>query len=331
MPVSTLNAACWDSSLPRSQVNDRRSCSGSVRHRRRERVLHRDRAVAGERGAVLRARDDAVAVLAWQVDQHREPGRALDQRADRGALQADEQVAFPVPGDGSVLGLGGPFADHHLGRDVRPGLLAGPGPRDPQRPPGAQAGDQLALQRAAALDVERLVDRLVADPHGLIIGEVDPEPVRDLLRAPPLHPPAIPTVGLVAALPRRALRADGSTIRRPDDAGEPVLHVVAEPLVAWPAWRPSVAGHAARRATARSTPCTRAATSASTRCGAAPARSSTGSDRAAGRSPAHRDPAPARARCPHARRTTGSGPTRVGGQTRVHAASVTEPPEPNRG
>ena len=30
MPVSTLNAACGDSSLPRSQVNDRRSCSGSV-------------------------------------------------------------------------------------------------------------------------------------------------------------------------------------------------------------------------------------------------------------------------------------------------------------
>ncbi len=29
MPVSTLNAACADSSLPRSQVSDRRSCSGS--------------------------------------------------------------------------------------------------------------------------------------------------------------------------------------------------------------------------------------------------------------------------------------------------------------
>ena len=30
MPVSTLNWACADISLPRSQVNDRRSCSGSV-------------------------------------------------------------------------------------------------------------------------------------------------------------------------------------------------------------------------------------------------------------------------------------------------------------
>src|SRR3954453_11783739 len=30
IPVSTLNWACADSSLPRSQVTDRRSCSGSV-------------------------------------------------------------------------------------------------------------------------------------------------------------------------------------------------------------------------------------------------------------------------------------------------------------
>src|SRR4029450_5107666 len=30
MPVSTLNAVCADSSLPRSHVNDRRSCLGSV-------------------------------------------------------------------------------------------------------------------------------------------------------------------------------------------------------------------------------------------------------------------------------------------------------------
>ena len=31
-------------------------------------------------------------------------------------------------------------------------------------------------QRATALHVERLIDRLVADPHRLIIGEVDPQP-----------------------------------------------------------------------------------------------------------------------------------------------------------
>ena len=30
MPVEAVNAACAESSLPRSQVKDRRSCSGSV-------------------------------------------------------------------------------------------------------------------------------------------------------------------------------------------------------------------------------------------------------------------------------------------------------------
>ena len=217
--------------------------------------------------------------------------RALDQRADRGALEPDEQVAFPVAGHGPVVGLGGPFADHHLGRDVRPGLLAGPGPGNPQRPSGAQARDQLALERAAALHVEGLVDRLVADPHGLIIGEVDPQPARDLLRAPALHPAAIPAMRLV---PARSTSAPAARqLDRRDRAPHPTSRsctYVAQPLVRDQLRRSSVGGHDARRATARSMPCTRAATSASTRCGAAPARSSTGCDPAAARSPAHRRP-----------------------------------------
>jgi len=36
------------------------------------------------------------------------------------------------------VGVGGPLADHHRGRDVRPGLLAGTGARHPQRPSRAQ-------------------------------------------------------------------------------------------------------------------------------------------------------------------------------------------------
>ena len=44
--------------------------------------------------------------------------------------------------------------------------------RPAQRPAGAQARGQLPAQLAPALDVERLVDRLVADPHLLIVGEV---------------------------------------------------------------------------------------------------------------------------------------------------------------
>ena len=123
------------SSLPRSQVSDRRSCSGSVVIVAASAFFIVIGAVAGQRRARSSSRGiDAVAVLAGQVDQHREPGGALDQRADRGAFQPDDQVAFPVPGDGAVLGLGGPLADHHLGRDVRPGLAAARGRGEPAAP-----------------------------------------------------------------------------------------------------------------------------------------------------------------------------------------------------
>ena len=44
-------------------------------------------------------------------------------------------------------------------------------PRHPQGASRAQARRQLALQRAPALDVERLVDRLVADAHRLVRNE----------------------------------------------------------------------------------------------------------------------------------------------------------------
>ena len=118
------------------------------------------------------------------------------------------QIALPVAGHGPVVGLGRALADHHLGGDVAAGPLAGSGPRDPQRPPGAQTGDQLALERTAALHVERLVDRLMGDPHRLIIGEVDRQPVGDLLRAPRRRPPPILAARLVAALPRRHRRPE---------------------------------------------------------------------------------------------------------------------------
>src|SRR5215217_9744943 len=48
--------------------------------------------------------------------------------------------------------------------------------RLPQRPSGAQMPGQLAFQRAAALDVERLVDRLVRHPHLRIAGELLAQP-----------------------------------------------------------------------------------------------------------------------------------------------------------
>jgi len=99
---------------------------GQCADRGRESVLHRDRAVAGKSGPVLGPSDDAVAVLAWQVDQHREPSGALDQRPDRGTFQPDDQVSFPMARHRPVFGLGRALADHHLGRDMRPRFAFGP-------------------------------------------------------------------------------------------------------------------------------------------------------------------------------------------------------------
>lgn len=109
------------------------------------------------------------------------------------------------PGHGPVFCLGWSLADHHLGGDVCPDLLAWPGLGDAKRPSGAQAGHQLSLERTAALDVQGLVDRLVTDPHGLIIRQIDGEPLGDWLGAPGLHPARRPARwGLFFPVPPRA-------------------------------------------------------------------------------------------------------------------------------
>src|SRR6266542_4588730 len=148
--------------------------------------------MAGQRGPVL-GPGSAVAVHARQVQQHREPGGALDQGADRGTVQSEDEVALPVPRHGAVVGLGGTLADHDRWGGE---LLATPtsaGPWHTERTAAAQACGQLAAQRPAALHIQRLVDRLVRDPHRPIMGEVDPEPVGDLLRAPRAGPAPVLT------------------------------------------------------------------------------------------------------------------------------------------
>src|SRR6266852_2300835 len=119
-----------------------------------------------------------------QVQQQHEPGRALDQGADRrGVARAHDQVAFPVPGHRPVRDLGGPLADHHHVLDPAAplaGLPAGPA----QRPPRPQARRQLPAQRPPALHVDRLVDRLVRHPHLRLVRELRSQHHADLLRRP---------------------------------------------------------------------------------------------------------------------------------------------------
>src|SRR5690606_5898977 len=86
--------------------------------------------------------------------------------------------------------------------------------------------------RAAALDVEGLVDRLVRDMHGLIIGEVHAQAARDLLRAPRGSPPAVSPAPVPPTLPRLHVRDSGRFTVRPDDpAVQPILHILSQQVV----------------------------------------------------------------------------------------------------
>ena len=122
--------------------------------------------------------------LAGQVEQHRESGGTFDQCADCGAAKSDDEVALPVSRNRSVLDLGGPLPDQDFGSDKRLTATTAAGPWHAQRLPGAQAGRQFAAQCPPPLDVQRLVDSLVRDPHRDVIGILYPEAVGDLLRAP---------------------------------------------------------------------------------------------------------------------------------------------------
>src|SRR5438552_12387804 len=90
----------------------------------------------------------------------------LDQRPDRGHLLPEDQVAFPVTGNGAIGDLGGPFGDHHHVADptltdttFRIGLGA------THRPTSSQARMQLLAERSAALHEQRLIDGLVRHAH----------------------------------------------------------------------------------------------------------------------------------------------------------------------
>ena len=127
-----------------------------------------------------------VTVHGRQVQQHRETSGSLDKCADSRFVEADDEITFPVPWHCPVFNLGRSLADQHFRSDELPATTLSPGPRNPQSSAGSEAGDQFPAQRPPTLDVQRLVDGLVRDPHVLIIGEIDLQSVRNLLRAPRL-------------------------------------------------------------------------------------------------------------------------------------------------
>ena len=128
----------------------------------------------------------------------------------------------------------------------------------------------------AALDVQRLGRRPRASPHRLIIGEVGPESVRDLLRAPRVRPAPILTTPVPTTDPPNLRAWHSHAVGGRDRACEALLHVLPQRVVRGEAWPPSGAWHACRHATGRSSPDTPGRRRGLRRCDAAPARSSTG-------------------------------------------------------
>ena len=174
---------------------------------------------------VLLAGLRSVALHRREVQQHREPCRALDEGADRGTTQPEDQVSFPMAGHGPVVRLGRALADEDLVGDERlaPALRACA--RHPQCPAGPQACGQLALQRTPALHVERLVDRLVADAHAPVIRVVEPQTLSDLLRAPRPRPASALPRPVPAPLPRHGRPGHRGAARSDDGPGEPFPHI----------------------------------------------------------------------------------------------------------
>ena len=134
---------------------------------------------------------------AGQMQQHRQPSRALHQRADRRAAQAENNMALPVTRHRPVTYFGESFTDQHFGTDMGLASTTASRPRNPQRSTSPQAGSLLATQRATALNVERLVDGFVADRHCFIARKVEKQTARNLLRTPSHRPSS----GLPTAMP----------------------------------------------------------------------------------------------------------------------------------
>ena len=88
-------------------------------------------------------------------------------------MPAEQQIALPMPRDGAILSLCGALGDVDHVRDPA-AILRAPTPAT-LGPSGAQLRGQLPAQLPARLDIQRLVDRLVTDPHLPIIRMVKRE------------------------------------------------------------------------------------------------------------------------------------------------------------
>ena len=119
-----------------------------------------------------------------QVQQDREPGGALDERADRAFVAAaGDEIALPVARDRPALDLRGSLRDHDHGF-AETGFAALAALGSAGGSPLPHGAFDLLPESAPGLQVDGLADRLDARVRIPIIREVRPRPVGYLLRAP---------------------------------------------------------------------------------------------------------------------------------------------------
>ena len=122
------------------------------------------------------------AIVAETGEEHI-AGLSLNERRDRRLVfGTDQQVSLPVARHAPLVDLGRALGD----RDHLPDSTArvDPAPGAARRAAGPQVRGQLPAQLAARLDIQRTVNRLVTDPHPLIVRMVELQSGRDLLRRP---------------------------------------------------------------------------------------------------------------------------------------------------
>ena len=189
-------------------------------------IADRLSAVTCKCGTVLDTCIIAVARHARQMQQDRKPGRALHQRADRRTAQSEDEISFPVARHCPVSDLGRTLTDHDLGGDEGFAPSARPGSRHTQCPSCAQTGGQLAAQRTATLHIEGLINRLMADTHRFILGEVDRQTAGNLFRAPSRGPTPVLPASRSPSIPSHLWPGDPGAIWCSNRPRQPILHVV---------------------------------------------------------------------------------------------------------
>jgi hypothetical protein len=107
------------------------------------------------------------------VQQYREARGSFDKRADGGAIETEDEITLPVTGDGAVASFGRSLADEDVIGDKALATQAGARLWDAECTTGAEARREFASQGASALNEQGLVDGLMRDSHGRIIGEID--------------------------------------------------------------------------------------------------------------------------------------------------------------